>query len=113
MSGPKRMTLDEFLDTATGNGSVPIEQALFECPGCKLHQSAQDLMDAGAGEDLDAVEKYLAFSCVGRWDESKGCDWTLGGLLTIHEVEVETGPDQYRPCFKPVPPPETVTGGAT
>jgi len=106
MSDSKRetMTRDEFLTIATGNGAVPIEKALFECPMCKTKQSATDLIDAGAGDSLESVQGYLAFSCIGRWDSAKGCDWTLGGLFQLHEVEVEFEPGQMRPCFRPVEP---------
>lgn len=95
------MTIKEFRDAIKSQG-VPIEDVTFQCPKCKTIQSAKDLIEAGAGETFDDVEKYLGFSCVGRWDESKGCNWTLGGLFQIHELEVVTPDGEKHPRFKPV-----------
>ena len=95
------MTLEEYHAAIQAQG-VPLLKVTFECPRCKTKQSAQDLIDAGAGKTLDEVEKYLGFSCVGRWDESKGCDWTLGGLFQFHELEVVTPDGVHHPRFRPV-----------
>ena len=95
------MTVDEFNAEMKKQG-VPIEKVTFKCPRCGRLQSAQDLIDAGAGKDLDDVEGYLAYSCVGRWDASKGCDWTLGGLFAIHELEVLTPDGKHHPRFMPM-----------
>jgi len=75
----------------------------FVCPACGTVQTAQDLIDAGAGPTLEEVIEYLAFSCVGRFDEERGCDWTLGGLLQIHDLEV-VHPEEGKsvPRFLPV-----------
>ena len=100
----KTMTLAEFEDVMKSQG-VHIEDVTFECPRCRTLQSANDLIAAGAGKDLDAVEGYLAFSCIGRWDESKGCDWTLGGLFQFHELEVITADGKHHPRFMPVAKP--------
>lgn len=96
------MTLDEFKDSIKSQG-VPLVDATFQCPRCKTLQSANDLIIAGVGKNLDEVEKYLAFSCVGRWDKSQGCDWTLGGLFQIHELEVVTPDGEHHPRFLPLP----------
>ncbi len=95
------MTLEEYKSAIKSQG-VPIEDVTFHCPSCKKLQSARDLIRAGAGKDLDEVEKYLAFSCVGRFDSSQGCDWTLGGLFQIHELEVITPDGKHHPRFMPV-----------
>ena len=95
------MTLEEFKTAIKSQGKKRIEDVTFRCPSCKTLQSAQDLIDAGAGKTMDDVEKYLAFSCVGRWDKNKGCDWTLGGLFQIHELEVVTPDGKHHPRFKP------------
>ena len=97
----KTMTLQEFLDVLKTQG-VPREQLTFECPSCKTLQCAQDLIDAGAGKDFDEVEKYLGYSCIGRFDKTNGCDWTLGGFLQIHELEVITPDGKHVPRFMPV-----------
>ncbi len=98
----KIMTLEEFETAIKGQGKKRIEEVTFRCPRCKTLQAAQDLINAGAGRTIDEVEKYLAFSCIGRWTKDKGCDWTLGGLLQIHELEVVTPDGKHHPRFEPV-----------
>lgn len=72
----------------------------FVCPMCGTVQSCQSLINAGAGKTVEEVEKYVGFSCVGRWTQAgpppnkpkdnntKGCNWTLGGLFRMHTLEV-------------------------
>lgn len=105
------ITLDEFL-TKLRSQNVPREHLAFVCPICGSIQSAFDLIKAGAGKDYEEVEKYLAFSCVGRFTHklpaSKpygtryGCDWTLGGLFQFHDLEVITPDGKAHPRFRPV-----------
>lgn len=108
------MSLDEFKAAIQAQG-VPLLHAAFSCPMCGTVQSASDLIAAGAGADLDAVECYLAFSCVGRFTGAGpalngkrarhpggGCDWTLGGLFQLHELEVVTEDGRRHPRFMPV-----------
>lgn len=69
----------------------------FVCPKCKTIQTAKDLLDAGVKkEDVDG---FLGFSCIGRFTKDKGCNWTLGGLFTIHTLEVQFE-DSKRPIFE-------------
>lgn len=95
------MTLEEFQAAIKNQGKDRVEDVTFKCPRCGTLQSAQDLIDAGVGSNLDEVEKYLAFSCVGRWSKDKGCDWTLGGLFKLHELEVITPDGERHPRFIP------------
>ncbi len=95
------MTVAEFHDALRKQGVTSREEWKFRCPRCGTVQTAQDLIDAGAGDDFEAVEKYLAFSCVGRWDDNKGCDWTLGGPLQIQELNVVVD-DEFHPRMMPV-----------
>lgn len=97
----KTMTVEEFWSALKAQEKKRIEDVTFKCPRCGTLQCAQDLIDAGAGSDIDEVEKYLAFSCVGRWSDSKGCDWTLGGLFQIHTLEVVTPDGKHHPRFEP------------
>jgi hypothetical protein len=101
----KTVTLDEF-QTAIKAQGVPIEHVALKCPICKTIQSGTDLIAAGAGNDFDAVEKYLGFSCVGRFTQSAGCDWTLGGLFQLHELEVVTPDGKKHPRFELATPEE-------
>ncbi|MDD2826965.1 MAG: hypothetical protein PHF52_08625 [Sulfurospirillaceae bacterium] len=70
----------------------------FVCPMCGTAQSFNDLLHAGVSED-DA-QGYIAFSCIGRFNnKEKGCDWSLGGLLRIHKLEIKVE-GKNRPTFE-------------
>lgn len=114
----RKIPLAQFQEELKAYG-VPIEHCAFKCPICGTIQSAQDLIQAGAGPDFDAVEKYLAFSCVGRFTGAGshregvppgyGCDWTLGGLLTLHDLAVITPDGKEHPRFELATPEEAET----
>lgn len=53
----------------------------FVCPACGHIQTAQDFID----NNIQDVERKVYFSCIGRYVKGIGCDWTLGGLLSIHK----------------------------
>lgn len=111
----KTMTLSEFHD-AVREQDVPLHQVAMKCPMCGTIQCANDLLAAGAGATFDEIEKYLGFSCVGRWTNAgphqpgtppgKGCDWTLGGLFQMHKLEVITEDGQHHPRFELATPAE-------
>ena len=96
------ITEEEFLERVKSQG-VPMEQVTFECPHCKTLQSMEDLVEAEAGETLQDVNKYIGFSCIGRFNPPNGggCDWTLGGLFQIHELLVKYPDGGERPWFLP------------
>lgn len=109
----KTMTIKEFIDAFSAQG-VPREHLAAVCPCCATVQSMKDLMDAGQ-MDWDKASSYFAFSCIGRWtgagapprngdSNGRGCDWTLGGLFKIAELEViaEDGSKHLR--FLPATP---------
>lgn len=108
----KKVSYEEFKSELFAQG-VPNEHFAFACPMCGTVQSATSLIRAGAGADFDAVERYLGFSCVGRWQggpspseaKAKGvaCNWTLGGLFSTHKYEVERDGEVY-PRFEPATP---------
>lgn len=104
----KTMTLDEF-HAACKEQAPNRESIVFRCPACKTLQSAHDLIAAGAGQDFDAVHHYLGFSCVGRFTgaptprkkpDGKPCNWTLGGLLKLHKLEIVTPDGESHPHFE-------------
>jgi len=108
------MTLDEYKAAVKAQG-VPHEHIAMKCPMCGTLQSGADLIAAGAGADFDAVEKYLAFSCVGRFTgagsprktpDGQPCNWTLGGLFTLHKLEVVTPDGNKHPRFELATPAE-------
>lgn len=108
----KTISLDEFQSAIQAQG-VPIEHVAMKCPMCGTIQSATDLIRAGAGADMDAVEKYLGFACIGRFTNAGpfksgssqvGCDWTLGGLFQLHRLEVVTPDGKRHPRFEMASP---------
>ena len=106
----KTMKPDDFHDALKLQGVQTREDLGFVCPMCGTVQTARDLIDAGAGKDFDEVEKYLGFSCVGRWTGARAprekpdgnpCNWTLGGLFKLHKLEVVTPDGKHHPRFEP------------
>ena len=72
----------------------------FICPSCKTKQSFEDFKNHTEVKSKD-IQDYLGFSCIGRYTKEKiGCDWTLGGFLRIHELEVETLDGEKHPRFE-------------
>ena len=68
----------------------------FKCPHCGGVQTRQDFLDVGMGEPDDV----FFFSCIGRYTEGRGCDWTLGGLFQIHTSEVTADNGDDVPVFE-------------
>lgn len=109
------MTVEEFQAQCKAQG-VPWEHLAFRCVMCGTIQSIHSLLTAGAGKSYDDVEKYLGFSCVGRFTGAgsfvkgtppgKGCNWTLGGLFTIHKLEVVDSKGKKHPHFELATPEE-------
>lgn len=109
----RKITLEQFKAEMKATGAKRVEDVRFLCPMCRTPQSATDLIAAGAGATMDDVEKYVAFSCIGRWTGAKPprerpdgnpCDWTLGGLFSLHELEVITPDGNSHPRFELAPP---------
>ena len=107
----KRITIDEFHTRIRAQG-VPREHVATRCPMCGTVQSMTSLVRAGAAGGVEEVEKYFGYSCVGRWTgagspsqergKRRGCNWTLGGLLRMHKLEVVTEDGTAHPTFEPV-----------
>ncbi len=103
---PNQITHKEFLEMIQTQGHKDNFDATFQCPACKTLQSGNDLIKV-SGLSRDEVRKYIGFSCIGRLNnKASGCDWTLGGLLQIHELEVVTEDGQTHPVFVPMTPEE-------
>lgn len=104
----RSVTLEQHHAEIKAQGVGCSEDVAFVCPLCKQVQSARDLIQAGAGRTFEDVEKYIGFSCVGRFTgagsprkspDGKPCNWTLGGLFKVHTLEVETPDGKRHPCF--------------
>lgn len=102
------MTIPQFHNLIKSQG-VARDDVAFICPVCATVQSARDLIAAGAGTSFDEVGKYLGFSCIGRFTDAgphksgaspgRGCNWTLGGLLHVHTLEVIDHNGKRQPHF--------------
>lgn len=102
----RQITVPELHAELKAQGVAGREHFAFLCPLCLTAQSAADLIAVGAGDTFDEVEKYVGFSCVGRLvdagpprrkPDGKPCNWTLGGFLKVHKLEI------LRDGFDPVP----------
>ena len=105
------LTLAEFRAALAAQGVDRINYALV-CPNCKTVQSIRDFVDVGL--TAERAERLIGFSCVGRAfsiakrpakaKPGDGCDWSLGGLLKLHELEVVDDHGRPRPHFAPATP---------
>jgi hypothetical protein len=105
----KTITQADFIaEVRRRHGDDPVKWK-FVCPMCNTPQSAEDFYAAGFKRGTGEVNKYLGFSCIGRFTGKgpakrasivrEGCDWTLGGLFQLHEVEIVTEDGKHCPHF--------------
>lgn len=108
MADIESMTLADF-HAACQAQAASRDLIVFKCPMCATLQTARDLVAAGAGKDFESVERYLGFSCVGRFTgaaspralpDGEPCNWTLGGLFRTHRFEVVTPDGVRHPQFE-------------
>jgi hypothetical protein len=112
----RTISIEQFQSELKAQGVKTHLDFAFRCPICKTVQSARDLIAAGAGEDFDRIEPVLAFSCVGRWTNAgphkkdeppgRGCNWTLGGVLQLHDLTVLAADGTKHPRFELATPDE-------
>lgn len=99
------LTVEEFVARIKAQGHQDAIDATFQCPKCKTLQSLRQLMEATGLDRQEANRRYLGFSCIGRFNNKEtGCDWTLGGLFKIHELEVVDEEGKRHPHFMPMTP---------
>jgi hypothetical protein len=104
----KIMPIEEFLGVLRAQ-QVPSNHYAFKCPICGTVQSADSLTRAGVNRD--DVKKFIGFSCIGRftnagsWKQGdqpgRGCNWSLGGLLRLHNLEVVDQQGKMHMHFEP------------
>jgi len=100
----RKLTFDQFKTELQAQG-VPPEHFAVVCVHCGEVQSRQDFVDAGIHPTIEEAQRHWGFSCIGRWDVGRGCDWTLGGLFTLHTLELDLGDGKKPlPCFEPATP---------
>jgi len=79
----KTVTLDEWKKEGKELFGEDVKNWVFQCPNCKGKQTYQDF----EGLTTDPQDVFY-YSCIGRFKQGVGCNWTLGGLFQIHEKEV-------------------------
>ncbi len=94
----RTLTIEQWNEEGVRRFGKPARKWLFLCPSCKTVQSGEDFFATGMVKD--EVLQYLAYSCIGRFSRSKGCDWTLGGLFHIHDLEVIDEDGKPHPRFE-------------
>lgn len=117
-TGPEVISVDEFWSRLKRQLVSSSHHLAFRCPMCGTVQSMASLVRAGA--TTDQAEKAIGFSCEGRWTNAgpwwpsdkdrsaaaqqrrkqRGCDWTLGGLFTVHRLAVQTADGETHPRFE-------------
>ncbi|SHE67000.1 hypothetical protein SAMN02745157_0676 [Kaistia soli DSM 19436] len=115
----KRITVDELHAAFKAQGVPSREDIAVKCPICGTVQSLRSLVAAGAGKTPDEAERFIGFSCVGRWTNAgphrkgsasgKGCDWTLGGFFKLHNLIVIDHAGAEHPYFDLASPDEAQT----
>jgi len=121
MGGRVIVTLAAYQADMKAQGVSSRDHVAFTCPMCRTVQSMALLAQAGVPQDK--LEAQVGFSCVGRVlgsgpasadrtpgkPDGVGCDWSLGGLLSLHEVEVDMGDGKpHRPTFALATPQQAV-----
>jgi len=114
MADRERITLEQFRARMKDQSVFRREDIAFVCPVCGTVQSMASLCAAGLSPDR--AERAIGYDCVGRFTAAgahkpgmtpgRGCDWTLGGLFHIHELEIEMEDGAPRPCFRLAAPEE-------
>jgi hypothetical protein len=112
----RRLTISEFHAEIRAQGVSSREHVAFRCVMCGTIQSGRDFIRAGAGASFAEVERFLGFSCIGRFTDAgpplrpakanAGCDWTLGGLFRIHRLVVIDERGVEHPRFELASPDE-------
>lgn len=74
-----------FLEEGAKRFGANREDWRFQCPACGHVQSIGDFMKRHPDAKRPEVAAWIFFNCEGRYDRSVGCNWSLGGLLHIHE----------------------------
>ncbi|MBT0607619.1 VVA0879 family protein [Aequorivita echinoideorum] len=92
----KTLTLQEWRSEAEPKFGKDVKKWKFKCPSCGESQTLQEFIDA----KIEEPTKKFYYSCIGRWVEKRGCKWTLGGLLQIHETEVISEEGDKIPVFE-------------
>lgn len=78
-----KMTRDQWLKQGKELFGDDVKMWQFVCPVCNTHQSAHGFMELTTIPKSKIIN-YLGFSCIGRYTDKMGCDYTCGGLLPLY-----------------------------
>ena len=92
----KQISIEEYINLFKERFGFVRKNWKVKCAKCGEVQSIQDFVDQGIKEPTN----FWGFSCIGRWDKKRGCDWTLGGLFQIHTLEVIDAEGKAHPRFE-------------
>ena len=112
----KTYQVQDWIDEGNILFGLKVEKWKFVCPMCKHVQSHEDF-EKRTNLKGEGVFKVLGFSCIGRFLTNQrpekikgnkfpmkfiggGCDWTLGGLFNLHNVEVLNKDGKIEPIFE-------------
>ncbi|MEK6829046.1 MAG: VVA0879 family protein [Nanoarchaeota archaeon] len=84
LTGDNIIMFDDWIKELKKRFGDDAKQWKFKCPSCSGVQTCQDFIDM----KIESPEDKVYFSCIGRYVEGRGCDWTLGGLFQIHKQTV-------------------------
>lgn len=101
MSEREQVTVADFKAEAIRRFGEKANNWKYICPKCKTVQCYQDFVDAGV--DPEEAKKRIGFSCIGRVVKGVGCDWSLGGLFQIHDLELIDEDGSLHPHFELAP----------
>lgn len=96
----RQISRDEWLAEGKRRfGDTPVDWP-FQCVRCGHVQTGRRLMDRYALTASVAMSRVY-FSCEGRLNGGDpGCDWSLGGLLQLHTLEVLDQDGEPVPVFE-------------
>jgi hypothetical protein len=81
----KKIPLMEWLEEGESLFGKDRIKWRFKCSICGNTQTGEEMIKFMSKEEVDS---RVHFSCIGRWDDTQGCDYTLGGLFVIPGVYV-------------------------
>lgn len=101
MSRPVRkvMTRAEWMEEGRRLYGDDPRKWQFKCVQCGNIQSHESV--TARNPDIGDTSSWIFFACEGRHTPGIGCDWTLGGLFQIHNLEVIDERDgKHVQCFE-------------
>ena len=103
----RTLTHDEWLARGRELYGDDSRKWKFRCVICGNVQSHESVTTRNPkiNPKITHTSNWIYCECEGRHTEGIGCDWTLGGLLKAHKLEV-IDEDEKVPCFEFADDPE-------